>query len=199
MDTKTRLIRGFCVFKKGERLCLMGNGFLKMNTIMFWVAMFIFLFASQSQAMNKNISNTQIKMEDMMTSPDHVQIEKILKAYFKALRDSNISEAANLYTEDCVFMPNGAPTSVGLAALKVAYGHVFKALEFMEMGFTIDEMTLAGDWAIVRTSSLGTLKVLANNQIIEGAKHREFFVMQKTEGGWKIARYMFNTAEAVKH
>lgn len=135
----------------------------------------------------------------IVNSQERESIEIVLKDYFNALNNSSVSEALAQYSADGVFMPQEAPTSTGHKQLKAAYEHVFNTLDFINMGFTIDEITIENNFAIVRTSSLGNLKILANNMIIEGAKHRELFVMQKINGDWKIARYMFNTTAPAQH
>ena len=68
------------------------------------------------------------------------------------------------------------------------------------MSFVLDEVVVEGNLAIVRTSSLGDLKILENGAAIKGATHRELFVMKKINSEWKIASYMFNTtAPAAAH
>ena len=134
-----------------------------------------------------------------MEMKDKEAIERTIAVYFDALNSSSVQNAVNQYTANGVFMPKEAPTSVGTEQLKGAYGHVFGTLGFIDMAHTIDELTVEGNFAIVRTSSLGNVKILADDVIIEGATHRELFVMQKQNNEWKIARYMFNTVAAVSH
>jgi len=139
----------------------------------------------------QDTSINQISNKKMETK-DKEQIKETIKIYFNALNNSNAQTAVEQYTNDGVFMPKEAPTSVGKEQLKEAYKHVFNTLGFINMGYTIDELSIEADVAIVRTSSLGNMKILANDVVIEGATHRELFVMKKENSQWKIARYMFN-------
>ncbi len=135
----------------------------------------------------------------IMSNVESKRIESVLDNYFKALNNSSVPQALAQYGADGVFMPKEAPTATGQEQLKAAYEQVFKTLAFINMGFTIDELIIENNMAIVRTSSLGDVKIVANGAIIEGARHRELFVMQKLNDEWKIARYMFNTTAPLKH
>jgi len=74
--------------------------------------------------------------------------------------------------------------------LKGTYEYVFGALK-LDLKFTILEVTIDKEYAIVRSESAGTTTVLANNQAGPDA-YRELFVVKKENGTWKIAHYMYN-------
>ena len=169
---------------------------MKKSIIMFTLAASITACNEQNQ---KNQINSQPKNENVMKTNENEKqaIEKVIKDYFNALNESNVSNAIAQYANDGVFMPKEAPTASGQEQLKNAYSHVFKTLDFTNMDFALDEITVEGNFAIVRTSSLGDLKILANDVAIKGATHRELFVMKQINNEWKIARYMFNTTTAV--
>ena len=61
--------------------------------------------------------------------------------------------------------------------------------------FSIDEIEIHGDLAFARTISRGTTDVLAAGVTVP-EENRELFVFEKTDGDWKIARYMFNKTKA---
>ena len=48
-----------------------------------------------------------------------------------------------------------------------------------------------GDYAFALMTSKGTTLIHANKQTV-AEENREIFVLQKANGQWKIARYMFN-------
>jgi uncharacterized protein (TIGR02246 family) len=101
-----------------------------------------------------------------------------------------VQAAIGLYTADGVFMPVGAPTAQGTEALRAAYGAVFQAIQ-LNVTFTIDEIRVHGNVAFARTRSAGTTLIRAtDNTVSEG--NRELFVLEKQDGTWRIARYMFN-------
>jgi hypothetical protein len=45
---------------------------------------------------------------------------------------------------------------------------------------------------LLRTTSTGVVKILANGAEVPGG-NQELFVLRKTNGDWKIARYSFSS------
>lgn len=117
-------------------------------------------------------------------------IEKLLFAYRDALNASSTDKVLPLYTANGVFMPSNAPTSVGQDQVKGAYDFVFKNIQ-LNVEFFIDEIEVHGNVAFARTASKGTTLIHATGQTVP-EENRELFVLQKDNGQWKIARYMFN-------
>ncbi len=120
-------------------------------------------------------------------------IESLLYRYEEALNGSDIKTIMTLYAVDGVFMPQHSPSKVGETAVRSAYQQVFKTID-LQVKFDIKEiLQISPDWAIARTNSGGTVRLLANNQ--SGAEaNQELFVLQKDGSGeWKIARYAFST------
>ncbi|KMQ65239.1 hypothetical protein ACM46_12695 [Chryseobacterium angstadtii] len=118
-------------------------------------------------------------------------IEETLYAYGNALNASSTEQVLPLYTQNGIFMPQGAPSAEGQEQLKGAYDFVFKTLQ-LNVKFTIEEVTVINDnYAIARTMSKGTQLIHADKKTTP-EENRELFVMQKEDGKWKIARYMFN-------
>jgi uncharacterized protein (TIGR02246 family) len=107
-----------------------------------------------------------------------------------ALNASDVNKVLPLYTEDGIFMPSGAPTSVGKEQVKGAYEFVFSNIE-LSIEFYIDEISINGDYAFARTTSKGSTLIYATGATVP-EENRELFVLQKENGQWKIDRYMFN-------
>lgn len=121
-------------------------------------------------------------------------IEETLKAYENALNASSTEQVLPLYTQNGIFMPQGGPTAEGQEQLKGAYDFVFKTLQ-LNVKFRIDEMTVINEnYAIARTMSKGTQLIHAENKTTP-EENRELFVLEKEDGQWKIARYMFNKSK----
>ncbi len=139
---------------------------------------------------NKN-SIEIIQNNTTMEATAKKDILETLYAYQDALNASSTEKVLPLYTQTGIFMPQGGPTAVGQEQLKGAYDFVFKTLQ-LNIKFEIGEITVINDnYAIARTMSRGTQLIHAEN-ITTPEENREMFVMQKEEGKWKIARYMFN-------
>ena len=131
-------------------------------------------------------------MEDQakMENQDKAVVEKALNNYFNALNESDVKTAVGSYTTDGVFIAAGAPTAIGTAQLITAYEYLFKAIQ-LNVEVTIDEVIIKDDISFVRTHSIGTTRIHATEEIIP-AENREFFLLRKEQGEWKIARYLFN-------
>ena len=120
------------------------------------------------------------------------QIEQLLSKYEQALNSSDVNAAVQLYTDDGVFMAPENPAAVGTDVLRKAYAGVFQAIA-LKLKFQIAETKLLSpDWAVLRTTSSGVVKILANGAEVPG-DNQELFVLHKTNGQWKIARYAFNS------
>lgn len=141
----------------------------------------------QSKVDNHNSFNDQ-KSLDMEN--EKAAIEKLLFSYRDALNASNTDKVLPLYTANGVFMPSNAPTAVGQEQVKAAYDFVFKNIQ-LKIEFFIDEIEVHDNIAFARTSSKGTTLIHATGQTVP-EENRELFVLQKDNGEWKIARYMFN-------
>ncbi len=117
------------------------------------------------------------------------EIRSLLSTYQGALNASDADLAASLYTADGVFMPHQFPSSVG-PSVKDAYRQIFEAIG-LDIAFSVDEVTVAGDFAYALTRSKGSQTINATGAI-SPEENRELFTFAKESGSWKIARYMFN-------
>jgi uncharacterized protein (TIGR02246 family) len=139
----------------------------------------------------------QAHMREATMNPEEQAVAAVLRAYETALNQSSTDAVMKLYASDGVFMPQNFPSSVGADAVRKAYGGVFDAIK-LTVKFTIAEIhQVAPEWAFARTNSAGTVKVNATGQSSAEA-NQELFVFQKTEGGWKIARYCFSTTNPAR-
>ena len=125
-----------------------------------------------------------------MKTKDKDQIKTLLFKYRDALNASDPNQVMPLYTEDGIFMPSGAPTSIGTEQVKGAYEFVFSQIK-LSIEFFIDEIDVTGNYAFARTTSKGSTLIYATGETIP-EENRELFVLQKDNGNWKIDRYMFN-------
>lgn len=127
------------------------------------------------------------------SAADKQAIENLINQYGEAIKSSSVEKVLAVFTTDGVLMAPGAPTATGQDQLKGTYEYVFSAIK-LDLKFTILEVTVDKDYAVVRSESAGTTTVLTNNQAAPDA-YRELFVVRKENGAWKIARYMYNKAK----
>src|SRR5438552_369989 len=120
------------------------------------------------------------------------QIEQLLNKYEQALNTSDVNGAVQLYADDGVFMAPENPTAIGIKVLREAYAGVFQAIA-LKLKFQIAETKLLSpEWALLRTTSTGVVKILANGAEVPGS-NQELFLLRKSDGQWKIARYSFSS------
>ncbi len=125
-----------------------------------------------------------------MSAEERQAIEATLLQYEKTLNESDVKGILELYAPDGVFMPSGAPSAIGMEEVRAAYEHVFATIR-LDIEFTIDEIVQSGNYAFARTISRGQVTILGEG-VTAPEENRELFVLQKRDGAWKIARYMFN-------
>lgn len=135
-------------------------------------------------------SNAQTKEGQTVSAEERKAIVATLLKYEKALNESDVKGVLELYTPDGVFMPSGAPSAVNTKEIRAAYEYVFATIK-LDIKFTIDEIVQSGKYAFARTFSRGQVTILAEG-VTSPEENREFFVLQKHDGVWKISRYMFN-------
>lgn len=152
----------------------------------------ISLASCQNETKNQTNNLTE---KNMKLSKEKSAIEKLLFSYRDALNTSDVSKVIPLYTNDGVFMPSNAPTAIGQEQIKGSYEFVFSQIQ-LNIEFFIDEIVVNGDNAFARTTSKGSTLIHANGQTVP-EENRELFVLQKTNGHWKISRYMFNKMKKI--
>jgi len=104
-----------------------------------------------------------------------------------------MATATGLLRKDPIFMPPYAPAQVGRRQVKTAYEHVFNSIK-LDVAFTIHEKEILGDMAYVRTTSVGTTKILAEDLTLDEGNN-ELFIFALEDGSWKIHRFIFATSQ----
>jgi uncharacterized protein (TIGR02246 family) len=119
-------------------------------------------------------------------------ITGLLKSYQQALNASDVEGVARLYTHDAVVLAPGAPSAVGIDAVRAAYTGIFQTID-IDLSFDIAEVdVVSSEWAFLRSASKGGVTLLANGAQIPSS-NQELFVLHKSHGRWKIARYSFSS------
>jgi uncharacterized protein (TIGR02246 family) len=125
-------------------------------------------------------------------SREQARIQQLLDKYEQALNTSDVNAAVQLYTPDGVFMAPENPAAVGTQVLQQAYTGVFQAIALKLKFDVVETKLLSPEWALLRTTSAGVVRILANGAEVPGS-NQELFVLHKTNGEWKIARYSFSS------
>lgn len=123
-------------------------------------------------------------------SKDKIAVEKVVTTYFDALNAGNVEKATALFTKNGVLLAQGAPTATGSEQINGTFNYVFDNFSY-SLKVSIEAVNLQGNYAIVSSTSTGSFVIKAKNETVS-ADYRETFILQKEEGVWKIARYMYN-------
>ena len=126
-------------------------------------------------------------------SNEKAAVETLVRTYFDALNASDVNKVASLFTADGVLLATGAPTASGNDQVKGTFQYVFDNFKY-NLQVTIGDVTVAGKYAFVSSTSKGTYVVKASGQTAPD-EYRELFVIEKVKGDWKIARYMYNRSK----
>lgn len=122
-------------------------------------------------------------------SEDETAIRSLLTSYRDALANSSPEEVAENYTVDGVVMGPGSPTAIG-EELNPTYAGIFENVG-LDLDFTLANIIIGEKYAFVQSTSDGTALIQATGDTAP-EQNRELFVMEKVDGEWKIARYMYN-------
>lgn len=127
----------------------------------------------------------------MNTTTEKAAIEGLLSLYGEVINASDVSKTLALFTAGGVIMPNGAPLSKGQEQLRAAYEGLYKVFQ-LDVKYATEEVILDGNIAYARTSSKGKSLVRGTGETVP-VDNKELFVLQKKDGQWKIAHYIFNS------
>lgn len=133
------------------------------------------------------------------TNPEELAIRQTLSRYEAALNAADTAAIVNLYTKDGVQMAPDFPPAVGQDGVKAAYEGTFKAIS-LKLKFNVDEVkVLSKTAALLRSHSVGTLKVNGSDKPAGPAAFKELFVLNKqADGQWKFTHYSFSTMPVAK-
>ena len=126
---------------------------------------------------------------------DATAIRSRLTSYRNALALSDAKAVASNYTADGVVMGPGSPTAIG-DELEDTYSAIFSNVG-LNLDFTVANMVIGDKYAVVQSTSDGTALVNATGERAP-EQNRELFVMEKVDGQWLIARYMYNKMDELK-
>ncbi len=120
-----------------------------------------------------------------------MSIEDAVTAYFKTFEGGDATALAALFTDDAVIAPVGTDTIRGRAAIEDTFKAFFSAISMTSEDLSIDRVHQLGDAAFVETHSTETIN---NHQTgtTESVRYRELFCLERANGDWRIASYMFN-------
>jgi uncharacterized protein (TIGR02246 family) len=122
------------------------------------------------------------------------EIEQLLGSYEAALNAGDVPGVLKVYGPDPVVMTAERPAAVGAPAVEEFYTGTFRAID-LDLDFKVEEVKVLGhDWAMLRSTSTGTMKINANGAEIPSS-FQELFLVRKDGGKWKFVRYFFTSTQ----
>lgn len=150
--------------------------------------------SSSSVDQKETATATEQETSVINKSEDEKEIRQLLKSYRNALAESDPEKVVENYTADGVVMGPGSPTAIG-DELSDTYSGIFSNVG-LDLDFTVANMIIGKKYAVVQSTSDGTAIVVATGEQ-EPEQNRELFIMEKENGSWKIARYMYNKMDVL--
>jgi ketosteroid isomerase-like protein len=132
-----------------------------------------------------------------MRNADEVGIKRVIETYADRLRAADVGGTVALFTAHAAVMQPDQATAVGTQQLTAVYRAGFDAMT-IDPTFDFEDILIKGDLAAVRTSSKVTVTIRATGQSMPAA-FRELFVLERANGDWKIAQYMFQQLDRHEH
>ena len=143
------------------------------------------LYSCKTKSDNTSVVNMQ---------EDEKAINNLIISYKNALKDASVEKVLSNYTTNGVLMSPDSPTVIG-DKIGDAYSSIFDSVG-IDIDFTLANMIIGENYAFVQSTSDGSALIKALNQTVP-EQNRELFVMQRINGEWKIARYMYNKMDVL--
>jgi uncharacterized protein (TIGR02246 family) len=129
--------------------------------------------------------------------PDEAKaaIQALNHEWEKCFENHDLPGLTALFTEDCIRMPQGAPASIGRAALEAAYRRDF--MDAWKSGAKVrlnaQEILIAGEYAFARGAD--TLLQDGDDHPREATSKWMFVYHKQADGTWKFHWVSFNSDE----
>ena len=126
------------------------------------------------------------------TEADVDAVKRVREQAIAAINAGDLDAVAALLTDDIVWMPQEKPTSIGKEAFRLYWVALFEQFVF-DRTLTHDEVIVAGDWAIHRSTLGGTVTPKAGGESLPLSSKAIDILRRQPDGSWKHARVIFNS------
>ncbi|MGE5375462.1 MAG: YybH family protein [Bacteroidota bacterium] len=127
------------------------------------------------------------------TEREIAAIQALNQQWEKYFEEHDPAGLAALFTEDCIRMPQGAPATIGRAALEEAYRQSFAEVweAQAKVRLNAQEIVVAGEYAFARGADT-LLQDQDGRQVLETGKWL-FVYRRQPDGAWKYHWITFNS------
>ena len=154
----------------------------------FWVVIFLVSVSLQNCAPQPGPA-----VEEAATTEADVEaVKRVREQAVAAINAGDVDALAALATDDIVWMPQDKPTSIGKEAFRLYWVVLLEQFVF-DRTLSHDEVIVAGDWAIHRSTLEGTLTPKSGGESMSQSSKAIDILRRQPDGSWKHARIIFNS------
>jgi len=133
-----------------------------------------------------------ITQERAAPCADRATIERVREVHIAALNAGDVPRWAATFTQDAVRMPPHMPAIIGRERIRKWSGG-FMARFAVCFSLTVEEVEIAGDWAFERGTYRLVLYPRGGGKASEENGKYILIYERQAEGGWGIARDIWNS------
>ena len=125
------------------------------------------------------------------TQAEEAAIQVLSEEWAAAFNAGDVAGLVELYTEDVVRMPPGAPASTGREAVEETFRGLFEQFSG-ELTWPTEEIVVTDGWAFHRGTYTARLTPVAGGEVMEQGGKVLVICQRQPDGSWKIAREIWN-------
>lgn len=125
-----------------------------------------------------------------MSNIQQQEVQTFIANYAEVLNSGNSELILHFFAERGLFMPDGYPTFTAGEKFMKSSTSFFRKNTIL-INYEINDISIEGDFALVNSNASTTSTDLTSNKKTT-RNSRDFFVLQRESGEWKILRYIFN-------
>jgi uncharacterized protein (TIGR02246 family) len=125
---------------------------------------------------------------------DIVAIHGLFERYDSTVTAGQAEEWMSLFSDDIIWMNPDQPALVGKDAVRVSVEPLFADLDNEHIS-TVDEISVAGNWAFVRTTYTWRFTPKAGGETSELLGKQVFILMRQIDDNWRITRAIWNKTD----
>lgn len=122
-----------------------------------------------------------------------VEFERFVQAWFTAFNAEDAATLTDMYTEDAVRMPPGAPAIRGREAIRAGFDQEFGEMSAPQIRGQTDDVHFAGDWAVERGNYTFSGTVAESDQQVSDDGKYVVVARKAEDGSWKIFWEIWNS------
>lgn len=130
--------------------------------------------------------------DEVLPDRDLQEVRATVAGLVRADNQEDLEEVLDRYAADVVLVPPGGETLRGLEEVRAHYAALFRDFD-LEVGFRSTETVVLGDWAFDRGITEGAVTP-AGGEPQPVRDHYLALLRRTEEGGWRIARLIWNQA-----